>query len=267
MKSGFIFLLLLITCVCAPAQTADCASLTQQALELSGFNQFIDRLSGTFVSNEFMQQFRGGRSAEDFIPVFKPIVLREFNPATLRREMQERMAARCSAEQMALTVERLQTPLQAKMLALEAAANTPEGQEQLKKYIEIAKTAPPTDDRIEALDAIDASTGASDFVTDTVMAVMRGMMTGQGAPQAVIAQFEAHRREIKLQMQNNVELTMSVTYHGVTRPELLEYARELGAPPLKGFYSLVNHIFTELLEERARAVGQELKSASPQGKS
>lgn len=267
MKSAFVFLLLLATCVCAPAQSADCEALTRQALELSGFDQYVDRLSGTFVSNEFMQQFRGSRPVEEFIPIFKPILLKEFNPAALRREMHDRVSAHCDAQQMALTVEQLQTPLQAKMLALEAAANTPEGQEQLKKYIEIAKTAPPTEERIEALDAIDSSTGASDFVTDTVMAVMRGMMTGQGAPQDVIAQFESHRREIKLQMQNNVELTMSVTYHGVTRPELLQYARELSAPPLKAFYALVNRTFTQLLEERARAVGQELKNTASPGKS
>ncbi len=261
MKRSLLVLLLLAACAHAQAQTADCGSLTQQALELSGFNQFIDRLSGTFVSDEFMQQFRGQRSAEEFIPIFKPILLRQFNPAFLRREMQERVMASCKPEQMARTVEQLQTPLQARMLALEAAANTPEGQERLQKYINIAKTAPPTDDRMEALDAIDASSGASDFVTDTVMAVTRGMMVGLGAPAEVIRQFETHRKDLKLQMQNNVELTMSVTYHGVTRPELLEYAHELGAEPLKGFYALVNRTFTEILEEHARAVGQELKQS------
>ncbi|HLY92682.1 MAG TPA: hypothetical protein VKQ89_05440, partial [Candidatus Angelobacter sp.] len=90
MKRSLLVLLLLAAWAHAQAQAADCASLTQQALELSGFNQYIDRLSGTFVSAEFMQQFRGQRSAEEFIPIFKPILLRQFNPAFLRREMQER---------------------------------------------------------------------------------------------------------------------------------------------------------------------------------
>jgi hypothetical protein len=164
---------------------------------------------------------------------------------------------------MAQAVERLQTPLVARMLALEAAGNTPEGQEKLQRYINIAKTVPPTDDRIEALDALDASSGTSDFVTDTAMAVTRGMMVGLGAPPEVISQFEAHRKDLKMQMQNNVELSMSVTYHGVTRPELLQYAREVGAQPLKGFYTLINKTFTELVEERARAMGQDLKKTIP----
>src|ERR1051326_363288 len=196
MKRSLLALLLLTACAYAPAQTLDCASLTRQALELSGFDQYVERLSGTFASDNFMQQFRGRQSAEDFIAMFRPILLKEFNPALLRREMHERVTARCNAEQMALTVERLQTPFQARMLALEAATSAPEGQERLQKYINIAKTAPPTEDRIEALDAIDASLGISDFVTDTVMAMTRGMMAGLGAPAEVMTQFEARRQEL-----------------------------------------------------------------------
>jgi hypothetical protein len=162
---------------------------------------------------------------------------------------------------MARAVERLQSPLVARMLALEAATNTPEGQEKLKKYINIARTVPPTDDRMDDMDVLDSSMGASDLVTDTVVAILRGMMTGFGAPPDVIAQFETHRKEIKAQMQNNVELSMSVTYHGVTRPDLQQYAREVGSQPLKGFYALVNKTFVEIIEERSLATGQDLKKA------
>lgn len=263
MRRSVVLLFLLTACACAPAQTADCSTLTRQALELSGFDQSIDRMASIFASNEFMQQFRGKESYEQFISVFRPILLKEFNPAILRREMHERVSAGCNAEQMARTVELLQTPFQTRMLALEAATNTPEGQEKLQRYINIAKTAPPTDERLEALDAIDSSMGASDFVTDMVMAMTRGMMTGLGAPQELITQFEARRQDLKAQMQNNVELSMSVTYHGVTRPELLQYAGELGMQPLKGFYALVDKTFTGIVEEHARAMGQELKKTLP----
>src|SRR5262249_54766114 len=138
---------------------------------------------------------------------------------------------------------------------------TPEGQEKLKRYANIARTAPPTDDRMEALDTLDASLGASEFATDMMMAVVRGMMTGAGAPSDVVTQLQAHRNDVKAQMQNTVELSMSVTYHGVTRPELLQYAAEVGAPPLKGFYALVNKTFVEVVEERSLAIGQDLKKA------
>jgi hypothetical protein len=259
MKRCSVVLFLLLACAYLPAQTTDCATLTHQALELSGFNQAIDHLTAIMASDDFMQQFRGKESADEFISIFKPIVMKHFDPVSLRQDMQSRVAARCNAAQMAQTVARLQSPFVAKMLALEAATNTPEGQEKLKRYINIAKTAPPTDDRMEALDALDSSYGASDFVTDMVMAVTRGMLTGVGAPADVITQFQTHRKDLKAQMQNNVELSMSVTYHGVTRPELLQYASALGAPPLKGFYALVNRSFVELVEERSLAIGQDLK--------
>ena len=259
MKRCMVVLVLVAACVGLPAQTADCAALTHQALDLSGFTQSIDHLTAIMASDDFAQQFRGKESAEEFLAVFKPILMKQFNPASLRQELQARVAARCNADQMAQTVAQLQTPFITKMLALGAASNTPEGQARLKRYIEIAKTAPPTDERLDALDALDTSVGMSDFATDTIMAVMRGMMTGVGAPPDVISQFQAHRKDLKAQMQTNTELSMSVIYHGVTRPELLQYAREAGTQPLKGFYATVNKAFVEVIEERSLAIGQELK--------
>jgi hypothetical protein len=261
MKIRFGFLLFLLTCGLASAQTPDCNALTHQALELSGYDQSIDHLSDVLFPDAFLQQIRGRESGEEFLSIFKPIMMKEFDGGRLRKEIQERVAARCNPEQMAQTVEKLKTPFIARMLELEAASNTPEGQQKLQRYINIARTVPPTDDRIEALDALDASAGSSDYATDSIIAVMRGMMTGVGAPPEVVAQLQARRREIKTQMQNAIELGMSVTYHGVTRPELQQYARELASQPLKGFYSQVNRAFVEILEERSRALGQEMKKA------
>lgn len=258
-KRCLVVLLLLLACASLPAQTADCAALTHQALELSGFNQSVGSITALFTSDDFMQQFRGSESGEEFIAIMRPIVMKRFEPKSLLQDIQNRVAARCNAEQMAQTVVKLQTPLVARMLAMEAASNTPEGQAKLKRYINIARTVPPTDDRMDALDVLDDSAGNSDFVTDVAMAVTRGMMTGAGAPPDVISQFQAHRKDLKAQMLNNVEISMSVTYHGVTRPELLQYAKEVGAPPLKGFFALVNKEFVQIIEERSQGVGQDLK--------
>jgi hypothetical protein len=52
---------------------------------------------------------------------------------------------------------------------------------------------------------------------------------------------------------------MNVTYHGVTRPELQQYARDLSAQPLKGFYLQVRKTFVEIVEERSQAIGRDLK--------
>ena len=261
MRRTLGLLCVLFLCGLASAQTLDCTALTHQALELSGANQTIDHITDVISSDQFMQQIRGRQSADEFIAIFQPIFLKEFDSGMLRKELQNRVTAHCKAEQMAQTVERLQVPFIERMLALESASNTPEGQKKLKKYITIAQTVPPTDDRMDALDELDASSNSSDFATDTTLAVMRGMMTGLGAPAEIVAQMQAHRKDLKAQLQNTVELSMSVIYHGVTRPELKQYAKELSSEPLKGFYAQVRASFLEIVEERSKAIGQDLKKA------
>jgi hypothetical protein len=98
------------------------------------------------------------------------------------------------------------------------------------------------------------------------------MMTGLGAPPDVVEQLRSRRNELKAQMQNNIALSMSVTYHGVTRLDLQQYAKELSAPPLKQFYVQLSKTFVEITQERARAIGQnlnkqDLKKAVPAPKS
>jgi len=120
---------------------------------------------------------------------------------------------------------------------------------------------------MDTLDALDASSGASNLVTDFTLAFLTGMMTGLGAPPEAVDQLRSRRKELKAQMQNNIELSLSVTYHGVTRADLQQYAKELAAPPLKIFYGQLSKTFVEITEERARAIGQDLKKAIPAGKS
>jgi hypothetical protein len=267
MKRSFGLLFVFIMCGLASAQTADCNTLTHQALELSGFNQSLDHMAEIMSSDQFMQQVRGRESMEEFAAIFIPIVKKEFGASLLRKEMQNRMAAHCNLEQMTQTVQRLQTPFVARMLALDAAASTQEGQEKIKRYIKIAQMNPPTDDRMDTLDALDASSGSSDLVTDFTLAFLTGLMTGLGAPPEAVDQLRSRRKELKAQMQNNIELSMSVTYHGVTRSDLKQYAQELAAPPLKRFYEQMSKTFVEITGERALAIGQDLKKAIPAGKS
>jgi hypothetical protein len=267
MKRSFVLLLLVLAYGLASAQTGDCNALTHQALELSGFNRSLDQMAEIMSSDQFMQQVRGREPLEQFAAIYVPIVKKEFSANLLRQEMQSRMAAHCNLEQMTQTVQRLQTPFVARMLALEAAASTPEGQEKIKRYIKIAQLNPPTDDRMDALDAIDSGSGSSDLVTDFTLAYLSGMMTGMGAPPEVVEQLRSRRNELKAQLQNNIALSMSVTYHGVTRLDLQQYAKELAAQPLKRFYGQLSKTFVEITQERALAIGQDLKKAVPTPKS
>jgi hypothetical protein len=215
-------------------------------------------------SEQFLQQTFGSREgAEEFMEVFKPLLQKDFNGETMRKELESRLATECNPEQLTQAVLRMQTPFVARMIALEAATKTPGGQAKLKRYINIALTAPATDERMAALDALDASSGTTNFATDSSMAIMRGMLTGMESPPDVIAQIQEHRNEIKAQMQNTMELSFLVTYHGVTRPELQQYAAELGSQPLKGLHDQIKKAFLVIMEEHSKALGQDLKKSMP----
>src|SRR5690242_19744481 len=261
MNRSVALLFVFLTCGLACAQTADCGVLTHQALELSRFNESLDHMAEIMASDQFMEQVRGRDSLEEFAAIFTPIIKKEFNGTLLRQEMQSRMAAHCNQEQMTQAVQRLQSPLVARMLALEAEGNKPEGQAKIQKYIKIAQMNPPSDDRVDALDAIDANSGSSDLVTDFTLAFLTGMMTGVGAPPDVVEQLRSHRKDLKAQMQNNIELSMTVTYHGVSRADLQQYAKELASPSVKTFYAQVSRTFVEITHERALQIGQDLKKA------
>jgi hypothetical protein len=265
MKHLAVVLLLLITCALMSAQTPQCLSLTHQALKVSGFIQSIDDMTQLMSSEEFLQRTLVGREVPpELVGTFKSLVQKDFNGEVMRRELESSLAASCNPEQLNQAVQRMQTPLVARMIALEAATKTPEGQAKLKRYVNIAMTVPATDERIAALNALDDSAGASNFATDASLAMMRGMMTGVGAPPEAITQIQEHRNDVKTQMQNIMELSFQVTYHGVTRPELQQYAAELNAQPLKGFNDQIKKAFLTVMEEHSRALGQDLKKSIPE---
>lgn len=261
MKQIFAILCLLLASIVASAQAQDCTALTHQALELSGFSRALAQSSDLLSSDEFMQQLAGGRDVRDFLTIFKPIVMKDYNGQLMSEELQAKVAAHCDPALMQQVLERMQTPIMVRMLALEAASSTPEGRQRLKHYLKIAQTVPATDDRMDAIDALDKSLGSSDFATDSVIATTRGMMTGIGATPEMAAQLESHRREMKDQMMNVTELSMSVVYHGVTRADMAQYGKEMSEQPLKGFYDRVEKAFLEIAEEHAKAVGKDLKTA------
>lgn len=117
MKRSSVLLFLVLACGLGSAQTGNCGALTHQALELSGFNQSLDQMAAIMASDQFMQQVRGQQSLEQFAAIYVPIVKKEFNAGRLRQDLQSRMVVHCDLEQMTQTVQRLQTPFVARMLA------------------------------------------------------------------------------------------------------------------------------------------------------
>lgn len=263
MKRGAGLLLVVLTSVVLWAQTPDCPSLTQQALDLSGVNQQIEMIGKTFASHEFIDQISADKpDGAEFAAVFRPILVKNFDSVTLKKDLLRKVEARCKAEEMNQAIQQMQTPLVARMLQLEASIYTPEGQEKVKKYMRIVQIAPPPDSQMEAADIFDQKVGFTDDNVDIVLAFTRGMYIGAGAPDDVIAQLQDRRNLLRAQMQGNVLASILLTYSSVTRADLTKYSDELSSGPLKSFHQLVQRSFVEILEQRAEAVGRDVKAAS-----
>jgi hypothetical protein len=264
MKKMMVALVLLCAggALMAEAQTRDCAALTRQALEISGVNQYMDQLSSMAQSSPFLAAIAGENATQSEVAsILQPILQKHLEAAQLRKEMQERMAARCNAEQMTRTVETMQSPLVSRMLVMETAGNAPDAREKTERYARAIRLAPPPDSRIDAVEAIDASAGVTDHVVDMILAFGRGMMTGTDAHPDEIDQIAQRRKELKSQLHGGVQLSLLSTYRSATVPELLQYAKELRVAPLHTFYGQVNQTVAEIFEEHARDIGRDMKAA------
>src|SRR5262249_11006480 len=247
MKASIAAVLLVLLSGATFAQTRDCASLIHQALEISGFNQSLDQASELVNSQGFMDQFAGNvGDASRFATVFRPIVQKHLDSQLMRKDLESRLVAHCNANQMASVIERLQSPLVARMLVLEAAANSPEGREKAQRYARAVSIAPPPDNRVDVIETIDNSARGTDLAVDTVIAITRGMMAGADADPELAGGMEQHRRELRAQMHNAIQISLLSTYRSATVPELSQYAKELSSEPLKSFYSQVNKAFVEM---------------------
>lgn len=147
-------------------------------------------------------------------------------------------------------------------MKLQAAQRTPEGQEQIKKYVRIIQIAPPPDSQLDAADVFDRKAGLTDFSVDTLLAVTRGILKGAGAPDDVLMRLQEGRKQIKAQLQGPVLASILLTYKGVSKPDMAKYGEELSTGLLRWYYDAVHQSFVEMLGERAEAIGQDIKSAA-----
>src|SRR5258708_3452080 len=228
--------------------------------QVSGFALALDDFSRTANSDEFMKQLPGvAQNDSKFLAVFKPIVAKQFGGDLMKKAVETRLRARCKPAQMSEALARLRTPSIGRMLALEAEATTPAGKDKIRKYAQIYQIAPPPEDRLDAVSALDQSSGLTDFTVDSIIAVMRGMLSGSIGDSELAEQLQDYRTSMRTQVQTGVQLSLLATYHGVTKADLRQYARELNSEPLKTVYAQMKQSMLEVFEERARAAGEDLR--------
>lgn len=258
MKTFVALALGLILSAPAVAQQGDCVALTHQALELSGLNQSIDGMTQMMNSEQFMQQVSRGQSG-DFAKL-KPIIMKDFDGSIMHKALESRLLSQCDQAKMAGAVAAMKSPLVSRMLALEAEAGTPEGRARARHYARAIQIVPPPDDRLDAIAVLDDSAGSSDLAADAVIVVVGGMLSGAGDQSDAAENVARHRNDLKMSMRNALQVSMLCTYKNMSSAEILEYARQLRSGPLKAFYDQAKQAFLEVMEDRAKAAGADLRT-------
>jgi hypothetical protein len=248
----------------AAAQSPECVALTRQALEASGFNQEIDSSVRILDSDEFMAQIAGGQDMPvEVIEAFKKAVKNQMNAEQIKNEVLQKLATGCRPELMQQAVERMQTPFVAHMLELEAQASTPAGQAKVKRYADALKVAPPTDDRIDAMHALDESLGMTNFQLESSLQIIGAILAGFGVPPPSEDDVRKQRSTMREQAQAGVETSLLLVYRGVPRADLDRYAKELRSEPLHGFFNGMRKVFLEVMTVHSRAMAEDLKTFLP----
>ena len=260
MKTLVTLAFVLILAAPAVAQHADCIALTHQALELSGLNQSIDDMTQMMNSEQFMQQVSTRQSDSADFAKFKPILMKDFDGSVMRKEIETRVLAQCDPAKMSQAVAAMRSTLVSKMLAVEADAAKPENLEKNNRCVRAAQIVPPPDERLDVMAALDDSSGVSDLAVDAVIVMTRGMSEGAEIHFAGADYLEKHRQDLKGNKSKDVQVSMLCTYKSVGNAEILEYARELRSEPLKTFYDQAKQAFLDVMEERARAAGADLRT-------
>ena len=67
---------------------------------------------------------------------------------------------------------------------------------------------------------------------------------------------------MKAQIQGAVLASILMTYTGVDKADLTKYGEQLSSGALKWYYDAVHQSFLEMLEERARAIGEDVKAVA-----
>ncbi|HEY6967864.1 MAG TPA: hypothetical protein VJA94_01565 [Candidatus Angelobacter sp.] len=255
--------LVVLASMLAMAQRRDCATMMQQALDLTGVNQDIDAMAQMVVSDDYLREITASKDdGSDFAAIFKPVMRKNFDGPSLKKELLHRVVARCQPERMEQALQELQSPFVAHMLELETSRYTPERQEKIKQYMRIIEIAPPPDSQLSAAEAFDEKVGESEFTVEYLFAIYRGILTGAGAPPDVIKQLQEHRKQMKARIEGLVQASILITYTGVSKADLAKYGQERSSGSLKWYYDTVRQSFLEMLELRARAIGQDVRTAT-----
>jgi hypothetical protein len=259
MRRFLTLVLLLLSCGLLAAQTEDCSSLAQQALELSGFNRDIDQLAEQVKAPNFSEELSTGWNlSPEAVATITRAMQKGFEPQSMKNELQALLAFQCRPDQMGQVIQKLQLPWISRMVSMEAAVKTPQGQQEFRQWALVNSSNIPSLPRMAVLQKMDKGVGASDFAAALLLTASSGVASGLGLRGASNIKLNKYSEWEKAEIGGNTLTVLLFTYRSASDEELRDYTKALIAEPLKGFYAQARQSFLNMIEDRGKIIGEEL---------
>jgi len=243
-----------------PRSEAEAGPLLAEVLELYGVKAELARLPE-------MLQAQLENEQSDYPPEVYAVLRQAFGEAyraeALYQTVFNHMAARAETGHLQAAREWLRSPLAGRLVQMEVEAGAPEAQEDLQGFVEsFDAVAPEARRRLELIQALDESGGATEVALAVSVAMVRAVVEGvqpllpvdKRMPEPEIER-EIGRLEIEMgmTMRYGVWLGLLYTYQEASDEELMEYLAFLESA--EGGW--LQHATGDALIEAVRAAGQD----------
>jgi hypothetical protein len=252
----------------AAAAPARCDELAERLLAKTGYS---DALRGaTRISR---MEFQTGLSE---IPNLsdaergqaEAAFARAFDPARLRASVRSHLVSRCDVPTYQAVLASLASPLALRMRRLEDASGTKAGAEALRAYYEQMHDNPPSQDRVELLERLEASRHEIEFLQNLLMVMARETAAGFGEPMPSDTDLRASLQAALPMAKQMILLRELGVYRDAPDKDLVQYTALWLSPAFQRFNRILGESFDAAfgsgVREAAQAVRPFLKRAGPE---
>lgn len=225
-------------------------SVTMEVMRLSGLLTQVDLLAW-MVQGEFERWRRGG---------FRPpggaasVVAHAFSADTLRTNMHHSLARSLDQERTRPLLSWLRSPLSQRIVALETASSTAEGQKELVAFINQLPSTPPASGRLTLIHRLEQAgnvTQGSAIVLAAAGAALRRTLAPLASPAGMSARdLDGPRAALAVDENYRYRIMISLlfTYRELSDAELARYVSFLESPTGRWFTEVTHRTFLASLE-------------------
>lgn len=204
-------------------------ALVEEVLELYGVKEQVAQVP--LLLQAQLEQERDQHPPEAY-QALRQAFAQAYRAETLYDRVIAHFEAAATTEQLLAAREWLRTPLSQKMTQLEAAAGTPQAQQEMQEFAASLGANPPSSDRVALAQELDAAVGATDTTiaisVATVRAVVKGVQPLLPAEQRMAEEEIEHEvMELEAELQQTMKygtwLSFLYTYRSVSDQELTDY--------------------------------------------